>query len=213
MFDDNESSKQKGFLARMVVAVALVSFAYIMILMTPEAYRETLQAEIAAFKTVIGPTESKDVIERAGAIYHWAFIETGVVQSMEDAVRPSGVVNGEDFWLMPMVRIVENLKLMFYQSSYRMSVFLHWLALGAPLIFAMAADGFYKRRIKQYEFGVASANLFRMWVKAGLFAFFIIDVYFIFPAAGLFGVLLPPVMFLILGFAMRYALSNVSKVF
>ncbi|MDH1472668.1 DUF4400 domain-containing protein [Shewanella sp. GD03713] len=213
MFDDNESSKQKGFLARMVVAVALVSFAYIMILMTPEAYRETLQAEIAAFKTVIGPTESKDVIERAGAMYHWAFIETGVVQSMEDAVRPSGVVNGEDFWLMPMVRIVENLKLMFYQSSYRMSVFLHWLALGAPLIFAMAADGFYKRRIKQYEFGVASANLFRMWVKAGLFAFFIIDVYFIFPAAGLFGVLLPPVMFLILGFAMRYALSNVSKVF
>ncbi|MDF4421726.1 DUF4400 domain-containing protein [Vibrio parahaemolyticus] len=213
MFDDKETNKQKGFLARMVVAVAMISFAYILLLMTPETYRETLQAEINALKTVIGPSESKEVLERAGAMYHWAFIETGVILSMEDAVRPSGVVTGEDFWLMPMVRIVENMKLMFYQSSYRMSVFLHWLALGAPMILAMAADGFYKRRIKQYEFGVASANLFRMWVKAGLFAFFIIDVYFIFPAAGVFGVLLPPIMFLILGFAMRYALSNVSKVF
>ncbi|EJL6490522.1 DUF4400 domain-containing protein [Vibrio cholerae] len=212
MFSDKDTNKQKSFLARMVAAVAMISLAYVLIVMTPEGYRQTLQAEINAFKSVVGPTDSAHVLQNAADMYSYAFLETGVVSSMEESVQITGV-GGEEFWRTPMIRIVENLKLMFYQTVFRMAVFFHWLILGAPFIFALASDGYYKRKTKQYEFGIASANLFRIWVKAGMFAFFIIDVYFIFPAAGVFGVLLPPIMFVILGFSLRYALSNVSKVF
>lgn len=212
MFNDTDTTKQKGFFARMIAAMAMISFAYILIFMTPGTYRQTLQDEIDAFKDMVGPSDSMAVLETASSMYQSAFLDTGVIQSMEESVAQSGV-GGEQFWITPMVRIVENMKLMFYQTVYRMAVFMHWLALGFPLIFALASDGYYKRKMKQYEFGVASANLFRIWVKAGMFAFFIIDVYFIFPAAGVFGVLLPPIMFVILGMALRYALSNVSKVF
>ncbi|WP_024605518.1 MULTISPECIES: DUF4400 domain-containing protein [unclassified Pseudoalteromonas] len=212
MFEENHNTSKQSFLPRMIVATAMISLAYILLFMDPANYRATLQDEINALKPIIGKSESTLVINRATKMYQWAFIDTQTVASLEKMVT-SGGLKGEDFWLKPLIRIVENLKLMFYQSSYRLSVFIHWFFLGLPLIFAMAADGYYKRKIKQYEFGVASANIFKIWLKAGVFAFFIIDIYFIFPAAGIFGVLLPPIMFLILGFSLRYALSNVSKIF
>ncbi len=212
MFSDKDTNKQKSFLARILAAVAMISLAYIVIVMTPEGYRQTLQAEINAFKRVVGPEDSALVLQNSADMFNAAFVETGVISTLEGSIELTGV-SGEEFWRTPMVRIVENLKLMFYQTVFRMAVFFHWLILGAPFIFALASDGYYKRKTKQYEFGIASANLFRIWVKAGIFAFFIIDVYFIFPAAGVFGVLLPPIMFVILGLSLRYALSNVSKVF
>lgn len=212
MFNDKDTNVQKNFFARMVGAAAMISLAYITLMMTPGTYRLTLQEEIDAFRGLAGLTDTQQVLERATALYSWAFVQTGVIESLESMAISQGI-GGEDFWVQPMIRIVENLKLMCYQTVYRMSVFIHWLALAFPLMFALASDGYYQRKRKQYEFGVASANIFRIWVKTGVFAFFIIDVYFIFPAAGVFGVLLPPVMFLVLGFSMRYALSNVSKVF
>lgn len=212
MFNDKDTTVQKNFFARMVGASAMISLAYIMLLMTPDSYRLTLQEEIDGFRRLVGMVDTDEVLQRAAALYSWAFVQTGVIKSLEAMATAQGIA-GEEFWVEPMIRIVENLKLMCYQTVYRMSVFLHWLALAFPLMFALASDGYYQRKRKQYEFGVASANIFRIWVKAGVFAFFIIDVYFIFPAAGVFGVLLPPIMFLILGFSMRYALSNVSKVF
>ncbi len=210
---DEKATVQTAFIPKMIAAVAMISLAYILLFMTPENYRATLQAEINALKPIIGKLESDEVLQRASGMYSWAFVNTGIISAMEDSAIPTGEINGESFWIQPLIRIVENLKLLFYQSSYRMSVFLHWLALGLPFIFAMAADGLYKRKIKQYEFGVTSVNIFKIWVKAGVFAFFIIDIYFIFPAAGIFGVLLPPIMFLTIGFAIRYALSNISKIF
>ena len=212
MFTDEGTKQQQGFLARLIVMVALLSFAYILVLMTPQDYRRTLQGEISSLQMAVGTEDSKGVMSRANRMYQSAFVDTGAIAAMEDSIVASGL-GGEDFWRVPMIRIVENIKLMFYQTSYRLSVFMYWFALAIPLIFALASDGFYQRKRKQYEFGVASANLFRIWVKAGMFAFFIVDVYFIFPAAGVWGVLLPPVMFVILGFALKYALSNVSKVF
>ncbi len=212
MFNDKDTAVQKNFFSRMIAASAMISLAYILLLMTPDSYRLTLQEEINSFRTLVGIVDAEEVLQRASNLYSWAFIQTGVIQSLEAMATSQGIA-GEDFWLEPMIRIVENLKLMCYQTVYRMSVFLHWLVLAFPLMFALASDGYYQRKRKQYEFGVASANIFRIWVKTGVFAFFIIDVYFIFPAAGAFGVLLPPFMFLVLGFSMRYALSNVSKVF
>ena len=213
MFDTNENNEQKkSFLGKVVIAAAMLTFAYIVIIMTPVEYRATLQSEINALKEVIGQAESKEILSRANNMYTTAFVETGAILALEELVIATGI-NGEDLWRTPLIRVAENIKLMFYQSAYRLSVFIHWLALVAPFIFALAADGYYKRKKKQYEFGVASANLFRIWTKASFFSFFILDIYFIFPAAGIWGPLLPPIMFAILGFSLRYTLSNMSKVF
>ena len=209
---EKASNKEYTFLQKFILMISAVSIAYLVFIMQPSGYRESLQSEINSFRTVAGPMESKVVLARAYSMYHWAFIETNVVPEMEKIVTPTNYV-GQNYWQEPVIRIVENVKLLFYQSCYRISVFISWFILGVPVMFALGADGYYKRKMKQYEFGVASANLFRIWVHTGLFAFFIIDVYFIFPAAGIFGVILPPAMFLILGLATRYALSNVSKVF
>ena len=206
------SKKEYTFLQKMILMVSAVSIAYLVFIMQPQEYRESLQGEINSFRSVAGPLESKSVLSRAYGMYNWAFIQTNIVPELERIVTPTTYV-GQNYWQEPVIRVVENVKLLFYQSCYRISVFISWFILGMPVMFALGADGFYKRKMKQYEFGVASANLFRIWIRTGLFAFFIIDIYFIFPAAGIFGVILPPAMFLILGFSTRYALSNVSKVF
>lgn len=210
--DDNNSSQQKSFLGRMIAMVGMLSLAYIMLIMSPEDYRTTLQAEIDSFKELVGNDDAYKVIKRSGEMYQYTFVDTKVVEKLEWLAQSEGL-GGEKELIHPLIRIVENIKIMFYQSVYRMSVFMHWLALVFPLIFALGSDGYYKRKMKQYEFGISSANIYRIWIKAGIFAFFIIDVYFIFPASGYFGVLLPPLMFIILGISIRYALSNVSKVF
>lgn len=209
---EKSSTKEYTFMQKFILMVSAASIAYLVFIMQPQEYRETLQSEINSFRTVAGPLESKTVLTRAYGMYNWAFIQTNIIPEMEKIVTPTSYV-GQNYWQEPVIRIVENIKLLFYQSCYRISVFISWFILGVPVMFALSADGFYKRKMKQYEFGVASANLFRIWVRTGLFTFFIIDIYFIFPAAGIFGVILPPAMFLILGLAIRYALSNVSKVF
>ncbi|AWK84656.1 DUF4400 domain-containing protein [Photobacterium damselae] len=209
---DKIKKKEYTFMQRFIFIIAALSIGYLILLMEPQSYRETLQSEINSYRSIAGPTESKIALARAYGMYKWAFINSNIVPAMEAAITPTEYY-GQEYWQKPVIRVVENIKLLFYQSCYRISVFISWFILGLPLMLALGADGYYKRKMKQYEFGVASANLYRIWVKTGLFAFFIIDLYFIFPAAGIFGVILPPAMFLILGLSTRYALSNVSKVF
>ncbi|KAB1176630.1 hypothetical protein C5F64_17245 [Photobacterium damselae subsp. damselae] len=209
---DKIKKKEYTFMQRFIFIIAALSIGYLILLMEPQSYRETLQSEINSYRSIAGPTESKIALARAYGMYKWAFINSNIVPAMEAAITPTEYY-GQEYWQKPVIRLVENIKLLFYQSCYRISVFISWFILGLPLMLALGADGYYKRKMKQYEFGVASANLYRIWVKTGLFAFFIIDLYFIFPAAGIFGVILPPAMFLILGLSTRYALSNVSKVF
>ena len=215
MFDNEDSHKGSGsgsFFGRMILCVAALSLGYILLFMSPEDYRKTLQAEITAFKTTVGEKDARDVLSLSNSIYSYAFVKSQVVPGLEGLLETTGL-NGENLWRLPLVRVIENLKLIFYQTSYRLSVFLHWLMFGLPLFIVMALDGYYERRKKQYEFGVTSANYFRIWVKAGGLAFLIIDIYFIFPAAGIFGALLPPLMFFLLGLSIRYTISNISKIF
>lgn len=212
MFNDKDTKKQQGLTERMLTLVVMLSLAYVILLVTPSGYRSSLQSEINSFRTFVGQQDTRKVLNNAEFLYRFSFVNTGVINAIDQTFTPK---EGEKLspWLKPLERVAENAKLMLYQASFRLAMFCYWLILGFPLITCLTLDGYYKRRIKQFEFGVASANLFRIWLKTGLFAFLILDIYFILPVAGEIGVFLPPLMFLIVGYALRHVLSNTSKIF
>jgi len=197
---------------RILLTLIMLTVAYLFIFMTPGAHRESLQKEITAFKTMATEEDQEIILARAKGYYYSGFIDTGVVIYLERLTIKQNI-NMEGWWRDHLIRIVDNLKLLFYQASFRFSLFGYWLLIGCPLVISLFADGYYKRRIKQYEFGVASIGSSKIALKVVAISILMIQIYFIFPYAGEYGIYLPPLMFLLIGLMGQTILSNYSKVF
>ncbi|MEF1218428.1 hypothetical protein REH76_11565, partial [Photobacterium damselae] len=76
---DKIKKKEYTFMQRFIFIIAALSIGYLILLMEPQSYRETLQSEINSYRSIAGPTESKIALARAYGMYKWAFINSNIV--------------------------------------------------------------------------------------------------------------------------------------
>lgn len=211
MFGDKTLTIEKIMLRAMGSLILLMT-AYFAILMEPHSYRVQLLEEINESSSLLNEARGNYLVNVATNLYFEAFVDTGFVRYIELATL-SRDIELEEWWITHVTRIVENTKLLLFQASYRLLYFLYWGVFFVPCLIPLLADGYYKRRIKQYEFGVASTGMTQIWRKIFSITILLLYLYFIFPSTGQFVVYIPMTVFLIIGIAGHHLLSNYAKVF
>lgn len=166
----------------------------------------------------VGEENSKQLISDTYAIYKDMMIDTGYQRHIKSITQMNyEVINGKPVGGLGMVdtmmsNIGESILIITLQSIYRTQIIIYWVVLMAPLILALAFTGLVQRKIKQFTFGWASANIFHLstttFAKIVPFASI---VYLFFPIA--ITTLFPVVIMLSTGVLLYQALSNLQKVF
>ena len=110
--------------------------------------------------------------------------------------------------------IMQNLKIAVFQICLRIAVLKEWFLTLFALICGFISDGYYKRKISQYEIGAPSTGMSRLWWLLMGASSILLVVYVLFPVSiGVATFYFPLIYILILCICCKYVFSSYHKNF
>ena len=111
-------------------------------------------------------------------------------------------------------RVVNNLHILAYQMTYRITILSFWFLLLIPYFIAVIYDGYTQRCIRMYEPKQISIKGSRLWTRSIVYIIVLAFSYLVIPnfLGVTFAAWFPFVMLMLVGYAAKKTIENFMKV-
>ena len=200
----------------LILALAIVFSAIMMTTKNTPEYQKGVQDELVSAKNSL-EKESWEFIENKAKARHVAWVyDSGFYNFIHKIFIPKnggGVAEPitDDAIL---VRLVNNMQILGYQVTFRVTLMEYWLTVIAPLTVCIVISGYYKWRRAKYKMGGASTGKSRVWLKIIWLLFIALIIVLIMPAIlGSFNVYAPMIFMILLSVTISQFITAFHKQF
>lgn len=209
-------SKEYTLKDRAMVALAIVSFGWVIFALDVETYAVAVNMEVESTRAFIGDENTDVVVKRAKFLFESArqYVPERLINppTDESSVETFLAKTDEFNWLdKQMSSIWQKVLIMVYQMFYRLCLLQYWAITMMPIVLAMLIEGSLSRKIKMYEFKQSSAVKQQLWMRGIVFFVFMINIYMLLPFATGFGQYYPPIILFLLGYVGKNTIEHVTK--
>jgi hypothetical protein len=202
-----EQKTARGVFFAVLIFASLV---YLMLGISTPDYQEAIKSEGLALQKITGAEEFRGVKARADSWYNTISVETG----FEDFINRLLVKRERfDSGLKVLAdRMADNIKLIIYQSAFRISTFWLWFVIATPFLVASLIDAVYLWKSKKFSFGQMTIRRFHLWRKIAVTCILAMMMFFLVPAImGPVVVYFPPVIIILMIFLATRLIKTYQK--
>ncbi|MFQ3188883.1 MAG: hypothetical protein ACI936_000003 [Paraglaciecola sp.] len=202
-----EQKTARGFFFAVLIFTSLV---YLMLGISTADYQKAIKSEGYGLQAITGVEEFKEVKARADSWYNTISVETG----FEDFINRLLVKKERfDSGLKVLAdRMADNIKLIIYQSAFRISTFWLWFVISLPFLVASIIDAVYLWKSKKFSFGQMTIRRFHLWRRVTVTCIFAMLMFFLVPAImGPAIVYFPPIIIILMIFLTTRLIKTYQK--
>lgn len=202
----------------MILGTAFIMLVVNLTFSTKDENENRVRTEANKIYETAGVEIGKSVTDRANSFYNMSMVESGFESSIDKYL----IADNKDYKAKESLEVFNNtvksfgsnVKIMAYQMMLRLSVLSEWVLTLIVLWAGCVLDGYYKRKISQYEYGTASAGLTRLWWTAISFSSLVVIAYVLLPfSLGRLIFYVPLAVVLLVSLGSRYILTSLHKSF
>lgn len=202
-----------------IVLICTISLAVVLTAIPSSVFQHEVENEVKSLSKLINITRWVELTSEVNSRYSEKYIESGAQDTVEKALLPSGnyktreiiAIFKGDFVLN---RVVNNLHILAYQMTFRITILGFWLLMLSPYFVAVIFDGYTQRRIRMYVPEQISIKGSRLWTRSIVYIFILSFSYLIVP--NFLGMTLaawfPLIMLMLVGYATKKTIENYMKV-
>lgn len=203
----------------LLLLIFSMSLAVILIIVPSASFQREVESEVKSLALLVDLPQWMEVTNKVTMRYSEHYIQSGIQDGVSDALLPKSSYKIKeivakykgDFILS---RVVNNLHILAYQMTYRITILGFWVFLLLPYFIAVIHDGYIERRIKMYEPKQISIKGSRIWTRSIVYIVILVFSYLVIP--NFMGVTVaawfPLIMLMATGYAIKKTISNYMKV-
>ncbi|WP_076415066.1 DUF4400 domain-containing protein [Shewanella sp. UCD-KL12] len=207
---------------KLISLLLLIFTASLLVILTAvpsSIFQREVENEVKSLSKLINVTQWIEVTDKVNVNYSEKYIETGMQSAVEETLLPSGnykikkiIENFKGDFVLN--RVVNNLHILAYQLTYRISILSFWFLLLIPYFIAVIYDGYTQRRIRLYEPKQVSIKGSRVWTRSIVYIIVLAFSYLVIPnfLGVTFAAWFPLLMLMLVGYACKKTIENYMKV-
>jgi len=212
-----ESPPKKRGLFGTIIVLIVIEFA-VVFLAVPTSWIKKIGEQDRSFtSTTLGVSYEKDILESASSWYLAAFIDTGVIEGVNNYLfdqwdRNAGESNiqFDDRGLSDLVKSrVNTMWSAMYIATYRVVEMWSWSVYLLPFLIPAIFDGFVRRAINKWRFFSPSPLKHHSAIMGMKFGMIIVILLPFLPIP--FPVVFIPILFVFIGLMVSMFMGNLSK--
>ncbi|WP_105169407.1 DUF4400 domain-containing protein [Pseudoalteromonas sp. T1lg23B] len=203
----NKNTNQRSPFIIFIIGTLFFTIVFNIIFITPEENEQRVRLEAVSIFNVAGQQVIDNIVRKAHYIYQHTMINSGIEYLIDNLFAVKNSYQGQNA-IMQVEQLTDNfgqnLKLVSYQLAFRLSVLSEWLITLAALFAGFIVDGYYRRKINQYESSNASIGMTKVWWSIVLTFSFTLTLYLFLPISlGVMAFYFPVTYFLLLSLSVR----------
>jgi len=213
----SEAAPKKRGLFGTVIVLIVIEFAVIFLAVPTSWVKNIGETDRVFTSSTLGETYEKDILEKASGWYLNAFINTGVIQAVNNYLFDQWEPNPEkanlpfdDRGLGELMQSrINNMWAATYIATYRLAEMWSWTVYLLPFLLPAIFDGFVRREINKWRFFSPSPlkhHTSSMGIKFGIVLVILLPFL---PIP--FPVVFIPILFVFIGLMVSMFMGNLSK--